>query len=464
VLPECIDDYVDENNPVRVVEAFVDNLDLGTLGFGRVTPAETGRPGYHPAILLKLYVYGYLNRVPSSRRLEREAQRNLELIWLTGHLAPDFKTIADFRRDNGPEIQGVCRNFVLLCRRMGLFSETLVAIDGSKFKAANNRDKNFTPAKLRIQIAQAEESIARYMTTMDAADRREDAASRTRSAHLQEKIATVREQMRHLQELEVAIVSAPDRQISRTDPDARSMATHGKGSGIVGYNVQTAVEAEHHLIVAHEVSNIGNDRGQLANMAHQAQGAMGQNHLTVLADRGYYAGPEVLACALDGNMPYVPKPLTSGTMATGHFGKQDFVYLSRQDSYRCPAGQRLTWFCDSHEEGKLQRVYRTRQCPDCPIRAQCTAGTECRIRRWEHEEVLDAMQRRLDMVPQAMTLRRRTVEHPFGTLKAWMGATHFLTRTLRQVSTEMSLNVLAYNIKRVIAIMGVRPLMAAITG
>ncbi len=462
LLPECVDDYVGENNPVRVIEVFADGLDLAALGFCRAVPADTGRPGYHPAALLKLYLYGYLNRIPSSRRLEREAQRNLEVVWLTGRLAPDFKTIADFRRDNGSAIRATCRQFVLLCRRLDLFSETLVAIDGSKFKAVNTRDKNFTPAKLQRRIEQVEESIARYMAAMDTADRQESKAAPSKSGRLKEKIEALKQQMRRLRDLEDAVKAAPDQQISLTDPDARSMATSGKGTGVVGYNVQTAVDAKHHLIVAHEVTNVGHDRGQLANMAQQAQEATGHAQMTVLADRGYFSGWEVLACEQAGVVPYVPKPLTSGAKAEGRFGKQDFVYLPKKDAYRCPAGEHLTWHFNNVEDGKVLRHYWTTKCHGCAIRSDCTTNKERRIRRWEHEGVLDAMQKRLDQVPQAMALRRQTVEHPFGTIKAWMGATHFLTRTLKRVSTEMSLQVLAYNMKRVIAIMGVESLMAAI--
>jgi transposase len=463
LLPERVDDYVDENNPVRVIEAFVDKLNLIDLGFDRATPAETGRPAYHPATLLKLYIYGYLNRVPSSRRLEREAQRNLELVWLLGHLAPDFKTIADFRRDNGAAIRATCRQFVLLCRSMGLFSEALVAVDGSKFKAVNSRDKNFTPAKLRARIEQVEESIARYMAAIDTADRQEGTAANAKSVRLKEKIENLHKQMQRLQSLEDAIKHAPDQQISLTDPDARSMATSGKGTGIVGYNVQLAVEAEHHLIVAHEVTNVGHDRTQLVTMSRQARTVMAREQLTVLADRGYFSGQQILACAREGVVPYVPKPLTSGAVVDGRFGKQDFVYVPRDGVYRCPAGQRLTWRYDNVENGMALRTYWADTCPTCAIKAKCTTGRERRIRRWEHEGVLEAMQKRLDQVPQAMALRRRTVEHPFGTIKAWMGATHFLTRTLKRVSTEMSLQVLAYNMKRVIAILGVGPFLQAMS-
>ena len=308
LLPDCLDDYVGEDNPVRAVEAFVEELDLVGLGFAGVVPEATGRPSYHPATLLKIYLYGYLNRIASSRRLERESQRNLELMWLTGRLMPDFKTIADFRRDNGPAIQATCRQFVLLCRRLKLFTEAVVAIDGSKFKAVNNRDKNYTPTKLKRRIEQIEASIARYLSAMDAADRQEGEVAQAKSARLREKIAALRTQMQEFRAMEAVVQAAPDQQVSLTDPDARSMATSGKGTGIVGYNVQAAVDAKHHLIVAHEVTNIGNDRAQLSTMAQQARDAGGYKVLTVIADRGYFKGEEILACEQAGMTPLVPKP------------------------------------------------------------------------------------------------------------------------------------------------------------
>jgi transposase len=461
LLPEDVDDYVDEDNPVRVVEAFVDRLDLAGLGFTRAIPAETGRPAFHPGTLLKLYIYGYLNRIPSSRRLEREARRNLELMWLLGRLAPDFKTIADFRRDNGPAIQATCRQFVLLCRTMGLFSDALVAIDGSKFKAVNSRDKNFTPAKLRARLQQVEESIARYMAALESADRLEGNVASGKSVRLAEKIEVLHKQMQWLQSLEEAIKQASDHQISLTDPDARSMATSGKGTGIVGYNVQLAVEAEHHLIVAHEVTNVGSDRAQLVSISRQARAAVGRDQLMVIADRGYFSGKQILAAESEGIVPYVPRTLTSSAMVAGRFGKQDFVYLPRKDVYRCPAGKNLPFRSNTVEHDMLIKVYWRDDCGSCAIKHQCTTGKERRVRRWEHEEILEAMQKRLDQVPQAMSLRRQTAEHPFGTLKAWMGATHFLTRTLKRVSTEMSLQVLAYNMKRVLAMMGTGLLLQA---
>ena len=384
-------------------------------------------------------------------------------MWLTGRLAPDFKTIADFRRGNGPAIKATCRQFVLLCRKLDLFTDAVVAVDGSKFKAVNNRDKNFTPAKLQRRIEQVEDSIARYMAAMDTADRQENEVARAKSARLKDKITALREQVRQFRAMEQAIKDAPDGQVSLTDPDARSMATSGKGSGIVGYNVQAAVDTRHHLIVACEVTNKGFDRGQLSGMARQAREAMGHAELTAIADRGYYKGEDILLCEQNGVVPMVPRTLTSGAKADGRFGKQDFVYTPDQDAYRCPAGQTMTWrFNRVDEHGMTLRYYGTARCSDCPIKAQCTPAKMRRVFRWEHEGVLDTMQHRLDQAPDTMRLRRQTVEHPFGTLKAWMGSTHFLTRTLKRVGTEMSLHVLAYNMKRVIAILGIRPLMQAI--
>ena len=461
LLPECLDDYIAEDNPVRVVEVFVNELDLGMLGFDGVDPAATGRPAYHPAVLLKIYIYGYLNRIQSSRRLEREALRNVELMWLTGRLAPDFKTIADFRHDNGKAIRQVCKEFVVLCRSLNLFSDAIVAIDGSKFKAVNNRDKNFTDRKLKARMQQLEESIARYLAELDRADRQPAAVTEARVAHLQDKVAAIRSQMRRLEQIGQQMATAPDRQISLTDPDARSMATSGRGTGIVGYNVQTAVDDKHHLIVAHEVTNVGHDRSQLCSMAKEARDAVGIEHVTILADRGYFDGEEILKCDQAGITALVPKPQTSNNKAQGLFDKRDFQYLPADDEYECPARQRAIWRFTTVENGMTLHKYWSSACPRCPIKSQCTTGQYRRIARWEHEQVLEAMQDRLDQTPDASRLRRQTVEHPFGTLKAWMGASHFLTKTLPQVSTEMSLHVLAYNLKRAMRILGILPLMQA---
>ncbi len=463
LLPDCLDDYVAEDNPVRVVDVFVDDLDLGALGFDGVTPAATGRPAYHPAMLLKLYVYGYLHKVQSSRRLEREAGRNVELMWLTGRLAPDHKTIADFRKDNGPAIQAACAQFVVLCRQIGLLGSALVAIDGSKFKAVNSRDKNFTANKLKKRLEQVAEHIAGYLRDLDTADRQEGEAAEARSGRLKEKLERLREQMRLLQAMEAQVEASPDGQVSLTDPDARSMATSGRGSGIVGYNVQSAVEAEHHLIVAHDVVMTGSDREQLAAMAAKAKDAIGVEKLDALADRGYFSGEEIRSCEALGVTPYLPKPLTSGAKADGRFGKQDFVYLPEQDAYRCPSGALLPRHMTTVERGMtLHRYWDRASCQACALKAQCTPSIERRVTRWEHEALIDALQRRMDLTPGAMRLRRRLVEHPFGTIKAWMGSTHFLMRRLPRVKTEIGLYVLAYNLKRVIAVLGVKPLMEAI--
>lgn len=380
LLPESLDDYVADTNPVRVVDVFVDELDLGKLGFAGVDPAATGRPSYHPAVLLKVYIYGYLNRIQSSRRLEREAQRNVELMWLTGRLMPDFKTIANFRKDNGKAIRSVCRQFVMLCQQLGLFTE-------------------------------------------------------------------------------VKLNESPDKQISLTDPDARLMKT--RGTGIVGYNVQTAVDAKHHLIVAHEVTNVGSDRGQLTSIATQARDAIGTQELTAIADRGYFKSEEILACHEAGITVIAPKSTTSEAKADGRFDRADFIYDAANNAYRCPAGQRLIWRFSSIEHGLTLNRYWSSNCQTCSIKDQCTPSKQRRVTRWEHESVLEAMQTRLDHAPESMRIRRQTVEHPFGTIKSWMGSTHFLTKTLDRVGTEMSLHILAYNLKRVIQLLGTAALMEA---
>jgi transposase len=459
LFPERLDDYIDEDNPVRAVDVFVEELDLVDLGFERAQAAETGRPAYHPATLLKIYIYGYLNRIQSSRRLEREAQRNVELIWLTGRLMPDFKTIADFRKDNGDAIRKACREFVLLCRSLGMFQEATVAIDGSKFKAVNNRDKNFTEHKLQARLQQLDQSVVRYLSELDRADRDPSLVTEARVERLKGKLATVKAQMSKLRELRQQLDEAADRQISLTDPDARSMKT--RGSGIVGYNVQAAVEAKHHLIVTHEVTNIGIDRDQLSGMAKQARSAMGVQDLTAVADRGYFKSEEILACHEAGISAIVPKTETSNATAEGRFGKAHFIYDPKTDEYRCPAGQRLIWRFSRIENGLKLHRYWSSHCQGCKIKDKCTPSEQRRVSRWEHEAVLEAMQARLDQAPQSMRIRRQTVEHPFGTIKLWMGSAHFLTRTLDRVSTEMSLHVLAYNLKRVMKILGAGDLMQA---
>jgi len=462
LFPECLEDWIDEDNPVRVIDVFVDELDLGDLEFERVAAASTGRPGYHSSILLKLYIYGYLNRVQSSRRLEREAGRNVEVMWLTGRLAPDHKTIADFRKDNGRAIRKVCSQFVALCRQLNLFADASVAIDGSKFKAVNNRDRNFTRAKMQRRMAQIEASVERYLHQLDSADRQEPSqALATRTARLKDKIARLKQEMQRLVSLDAQMQETPDKQISLTDPDARSMATSGRGSGVVGYNVQASVDTTHHLIVIHEVTNVGNDRAQLSPMAKKTKTVLQTNKLDVVADRGYFSSLEILACDEAGITVTLPKPQTSGSRAKGMFTRQDFRYVADDDVYICPADERLAFHYENEENGLTLRRYWTNECQHCTIKHRCTTGKERRITRWEHEHLLDEVQERLDQHPEKMRQRRETVEHPFGTIKMWMGSTHFLMKRLRNVRTEMALHVLAYNLRRVMNIMGIGPLMAA---
>ena len=461
LFPECLDDWIGEDNPVRVIDVFVDELGLAALGFNGVDPEATGRPSYHPAVLLKLYIYGYLNRVQSSRRLEREAGRNVEVMWLTGRLVPDHKTIADFRKDNGRAIRQVCARFVVLCRTMGLFTEASVAIDGSKFKAVNNRDRNFTRAKMARRRAQIEASVARYLQQLDTADRQEPSeALATKTTGLRAKIAQLGEEMQRLEALEARMLATPDQQISLTDPDARSMATSGRGSGVVGYNVQAAVDTEHHLIVAHDVTNVGTDVSQLAAMAQLTKAALATDRLEVVAPR-LLSSEQILACQEAGVTVTLPKPQTSGNRVKGRFVKQDFRYVASEDVYVCPAGEKLTYHYTNQEDGRVLRRYWTSACHTCAIKDRCTSGKERRITRWQHEHVVEAVQRRLDAYPEKMRQRREAAEHPFGTIKARMGATHFLMKTLQRVSTEMALHVLAYSLTRAMNILGTGPLIDA---
>src|SRR6201984_522010 len=375
------------------------------------------------SVMLKLYIYGYLNRVQASRRLERESGRNFKGMWLTGRLVPDHKTIADFRKDTGLAIRKVCVQFVALCRQIGLLAKASVAIDGSKFKAVNNRDKNFTRAKMERRLAQIDQSVARYLSQLDTADlQKPSEALEAKTAHLKEKLAKLASELERLKAIEKAMLASPDQQISLTDPDSRSMATSGRGSGVVGYNVQVAVDTEHHLIVTHEVTNTGSDRSQLAKGASPAKDILGAAHLCGAWDRGYFNSPEILACEQADITVTLPKPMTSGAKSDGRFGKQDFVYLPTEDVYRCPAGEKLAYRYTNEEDGKTLRRYWTTACPRCPLNSRCTTGPERRITRWEHEHVLERGQKSLNENPRAVGVRRETVEHPFRTLKMRMGA------------------------------------------
>src|SRR5258707_2239067 len=384
-------------------------------------------------------------------------------MWLTCRLIPDHKTIADFRKDSGPAIKQVCVQFIELCRQMGLLATASIAIDGSKFKAVNTRDKNFTRGKVERRRAQLEKSVARYLAQLDTADLQEPSEElAAKTAHLKEKLVKLESEMQRLAAMEKLMLASPDQQISLTDPDSRSMATSGRGSGVVGYNLQVAVDTVNHLIVTHEVTNTGSDRSQLANVAREAKAVLQVDKLEAVADRGYVNGAYILACEQAGICVTLPKPMTSGAKSEGRFGKQDFVYMSEEDVYRCPAGEKLKFHYTNEEHGQKMRRYWTNACKTCALKDQCTTAKERRITRWEHEHVIEAVQQRLDQDPQAMRRRRETVEHPFGTLKMRMGATHFLMKTLPKVASEMALSVLAYNLTRVMNIVGTGALLAAI--
>jgi transposase len=459
LFPECLDDFVIEDSAVRLIDVFIDELNIAHLGF-KSEPNRIGRPAYHPAVLLKIYVYGYFNQIHSSRRLEREAQRNIELMWLTNRLAPDFKTIADFRKNNGKAVRSVCTEFVMLCKKFDLFNSAFVAIDGSKFKAVNNRDKNFTRAKMKRRLSDVEESIDRYMDNLTNIDEAESSADNGKKESIENKVVVLREELARLNELNKMMLESPDQQISLTDPDARSMKS--RGAGIVGYNLQAAVDVEHHLIVSHEVTNVGNDRNQLAGIAKQAKAALEVETLQVVADRGYYKGEEIKECEDASIITYVPKSHTSGNRAQGLFDKSRFIYNAEDNEYECPAGERLIHRTSMVDKGKNILRYWTSACGQCALKKKCTKGKERRVSRWEYEDVLDRAQDRLNANWDMMVVRSATVEHPFGTLKSWMGHTHFLTKTLARVQTEMSLHVLAYNMKRMIRIVGIKPLIKAI--
>lgn len=463
LFPERLDDFIVEDNPVRAIDVFVEQLDLLALGFERVVPSHTGRPAFHPAVLLKLYIYGYLNRIQSSRRLERETQRNVEMMWLTERLSPDFKTIADFRKDNGQAIVRVCREFVGLCRQLDLFTQAVVAIDGSKFKAVNSGDRNFTSGRIKQHKKRVESHIALYLNELEVADQEGVSVPEQKVTDLKGKLARLEKQLKELHVMEMEVARSPGKQVSLTDPDARVMATQRKNSGVVGYNVQSAVDTKHHLIVAHDVTNDITDRGQLSRMAKAARDAMGTEELTAVADRGYFSGPEIHNCQQAGIRPLCPKPRTSSSRKTGQFTKDDFRYDPEQNQYLCPAGEVLSWRFQTVERGLNIDVYfaAASACNNCTIKDRCTNTKLRRIRRWEHEASVDAMLDDLAKHPEQICLRKQTAEHPFGTLKLWAGTSHFLTRRLKNVRTEMSLQVLAYNLKRVMSILGVLPLITA---
>jgi transposase len=461
LFPDRLDDYITEENAIRVIDAFIDSLDLAKLEF-KTVPADTGRPPYHPSTLLKLFVYGYLNRIQSSRRLEREAGRNIELMWLLGGLAPDFKTIADFRKDNGKGIKNTCRTFIGLCREMNMFTDAIVAIDGSKFKAVNSKENNYTPKKLQFHIERVEKHIDEYLKQLDDSDKEEEKV--IDETPIEDKIAWLRKRLSELKSLEEQVNSHPEKQLSTTDPDSRLMKTQGMTRAVC-YNMQSAVDTKHHLIVTHEVTNKP-DRGQLCQIGKGVQIALGKKKVTVIADAGYYSGADIKDTQDAGMTPLVPKGDTSGSEKKGIFNRSLFKYDADKDVYICPANKELTYRFSGVEKGLTIKRYflDVMTCRACGLKSQCTKSTQPRrISRWEHQDQIDRMDDVMASMPDSMLIRKQTVEHPFGTIKSWMGSTHFLTRGFKNVRTEMNLHVLAYNLKRMMSIHGQDKLIVAIT-
>lgn len=464
MFPESLDEYVADDNPVRFVDAFVDGLDVQALGFERAVPKETGRPPYNPQDMLKLYLYGYLNRIRSSRRLETETNRNVEVMWLLGKRTPDFKTIADFRRDNGKPIRAVCREFTILCRRLGLYGGELVAIDGSKFKADNSRERNFTKRKLKALTKRVEDQIERYLQELDEHDAQEAGSEKLTKEELQEKIEWLKERKGKYAELQQALEEGGESQISLTDAEARSMKLGAGRGSVVGYNVQISVDAKHKLIVDHEVTNECNDMKQLSPMATRSQEALEVESLEVVADRGYYNGEQIKECTDNGIVPYVPQTNSSSNRQKGLYTKKEFRYDAEHDCYQCPAGETLTYsHCGLNKHGRKMRHYTTTACKTCEIRHKCTrAKGNRRIPRWEDEKLLEEMAHRLQADPDKSQQRKAMAEHPFGIIKHSMEQGYFLTRGLFNVRTEMSLTILAYNIKRVLGLMSIEQLLRAL--
>ncbi len=462
LLPEAVDDYVGADNPVRFIDAFVGELDHEQAGFARTTAKATGRPGYHPGDLLKLYIYGYLNRTRSSRRLEAESHRNVEVIWLLRRLRPDFKTIADFRRDNRQAFKQVFREFVLLCRQLDLFGRELIAVDGTRIKAVNNKDRNFTKASLKKLIKESDERLERYLAELESGDKEEQGAPGGGHADdLDKKIDAIRQRRDRLEGYLTQLERTGEDQISLTDPDARAMARMTKVG--VGYNIQIAVDERYKLIAEQEVYNVVLDYGLLTDTAKAAKEILGAETLDVVADKGYFQAEDIEACEQAGMIPFVPKPNRGSAKRDGLFPKEAFTYDAENDVYRCPGDRTLTF----EGKGKIRdgigrRSYSGRNvCPGCPLKAQCTKAAYRRLTRYDNETLLEQMAERVAARPELQDMRRETVEHPFGSIKQWMYQGAFLMRRLDNVRGEFSLTALAYNLRRALNIVGVQGLIAA---
>jgi transposase len=461
LFPAVLDDYIAADNPVRFIDAFVASLDLGELKFERAEAAETGRPGYDPGDLVRLYLYGYLNKVRSSRKLERETQRNVEAMWLLGRLTPDFKTIADFRKDNGAAIRRACREFTVLCKKLELFSGELVAIDGSKFRAVNNRSRNFNQEGLRKTIEEIDARVDEYLGRLDHEDAAEGVDSSPSAEVLKKKIESLRERREEARILLGYMEQEQIAEVSLTDPDSRRMKTGGVTD--VCYNVQAAVDEKHHLIVADDVTNDATDREWLLPMAAEAKRILERDELVVTADKGYSSNDQVKECVDRNIIPYIPKPSTSANKKLGLFTKDDFRYDSENDLYVCPAGEKLTFRFEGVEKGRPIRYYTTAACKGCELRARCTRNKRTRrITRHAEEAVLEKMYERVAARPDIIAKRKSIVEHVFGTMKRWMDQGFFLMKGLVKVRTEFSLTAFAHNLRRVLNLVSVGEMIAAL--
>jgi transposase len=468
LFPDALDDYVAADNPVRVIDAFVDHLDMAALGFARATPADTGRPGYDPRTLLKLYLYGYLYRIRSSRRLERETQRNVEVMWVLGRLSPDHKTISDFRGAHATALRHVFRAFTVVCRRLDLFGAEFVGIDGSKLRAVNAKDRSFTPGELRALLKRIDARIAAYLAALKAADRPDPEATPAASAPtgLREKLEQLTTRQAEYHGLLADLEATGATQVTLTDPESRRMKV--KQGTEVCYNAQLAVDAKHHLVVTADVTNEVTDIHQLSPMALAAKAELGVEQLDVVADAGYHNGPEVARCVDAGITPTIPRPRSSKNARAGRFTKEDFQYLPTEDAYRCPNNAVLPFQFATSRRGQPQRYYyHFAACAQCPVRAQCTRTTSPhhgrRITRWNQEHLLEQMEARLRTDPHSMVRRKSLVEHPFGTIKRWDDGSYFLLRGLTKVRGEFSLMALAYNLRRALRVVGVPKLLSALS-
>lgn len=457
LFPAVIDDYVSAENPVRFMEAFVNGLELGALGFSKAEPEERGRPAYDPRDMLKLYIYGYVNEIRSSRKLERETTRNVELMWLLRRLTPDHKTIANFRKENAGVMPTVFRQFTKVCRQLNLFGRELVWIDGSKFRAVNSAERNFSEAKLTKRLQWIEEKIAQYLAALQTEDEAESNEREVSATELQAKIAALQEQQLVYEGLKEQLAESGEKQLSLTDPEARLMK--GRQGRHVSYNVQIAVDSKHKLVADFAVTNEGNDVNCLAELAQGAQQELGAEQLKVCADRGYYNTGQIKACEEAGIEVHMERPRPKQT--EGIFPLERFTYDGTKDVYSCPAGKRLTY--RTFDKEKQVRCYWTEACHHCPLKSQCTTGKGPRkIKRPLGQDAADRMLQRVAENPKYLRLRKQLVEHPFGTIKRPMRQDYFLMRGQEKVRGETSLTLLAYNLKRVLKLIGVDQLITAL--